>query len=57
MDGYDCFCKIEETDARRGAVIYVKKDLKAQEINFSAYDTVKDTVWVKLQLEKGELLI
>ena len=57
VDGYDCFCKIEETDARRGVVIYVKKGLKAQELNFSAYETVKDTVWVKLQLEKGELLI
>ena len=57
VDGYDCFCKIEETDARRGVVIYVKKGLKAQEINFSAYETVKDTVWVKLQLENGELLI
>ena len=51
------FFLIEETDARRGVVIYVKKGFKAQEINFSAYETVKDTVWVKLQLEKGELLI
>ena len=34
-----------------------KKGLKVQEIKCSAYETLKDTEWVKLQLEKGELLI
>ena len=57
MDGYKCFCKIEEKNAQRGVLISVKESLRAQEIHFKGQDRVKDTVWVEISLQDGDRLL
>ena len=57
MDGYDCFCKIEEENAERGVLIYVKKNLGAQDISFKDQYQVMDTIWVEILLKGGDKLL
>ena len=52
--GYDCFSKIDEKDSHRGVLIYVKTNIKAQEVNVIGQDLVKDTIWVEIHLTNGD---
>ena len=52
--GYDCFSKTDEKNSHRGVLIYVKTNIKAQEVNVVGQDVVKDTIWVEIHLTNGD---